>query len=81
MKVIKYELTVVWEDSDWTEELDKTLARSDIMNTEMSSYDLKTIYEEDFEFKERTEEGEETGSWYEDWFLRAGELLSHGDRT
>ena len=75
MKLIKYELTVVWEDTDWTEELDKTLARSDIMNQEMSVYSMKEISQKDFEFEARSEEGEETGSWYEKWFKTAGELL------
>ncbi len=73
MKLIKYELTVVSEDEELN--IEEAFGKLDIVNEEMCSFSMKKISDMDFEFEERSEEGEETGSWYEKWYTKAGRLL------
>ena len=73
MKLIKYELIVVSEEDELP--IEEALGSSDVVNSEMCAFSMSKILVTDLEFENRSEEGEQTGSWYEKWYKKAGELL------
>lgn len=74
MKLIKYELTVISEELELA--IEEALGSSDTVNEEMCAFSMKKILDMDFEFDERSEEGEQTGSWYERWYAKASRILA-----
>ena len=73
MKIVIYILTVVSEEHELP--MEEVIGSSDVVNEEMCVLALKKIEETWIPFEERTEKGEETGSWYEKWYSRAGDVL------
>jgi len=73
MKLIKYELIVVSEEDELP--IEEALGSSDVVNSDMCSFTMKKVLETWVPFEGRSEEGEQTGSWYEKWYKKAGELL------
>ena len=73
MKLIKYELIVVSEEDELP--IEEALGSSDVVNSDMCSFTMKKVLETLVPFEGRSEEGEQTGSWYEKWYKKAGELL------
>ena len=74
MKLVKYELTVISEDDELS--IEEALGSSDVVNSEMCAFSMKKILDMNFEFEGRSEEGEQTGSWYEKWYSKASRLLA-----
>ena len=74
MKLIKYEVTVISENEEL--DIEEALGESDIVNSEMFAFSMTKVLDMDFEFEERSEEGEQTGSWYDKWYTKASRLLA-----
>tara|TARA_B100000749_G_scaffold279265_1_gene271677 strand:+ start:1260 stop:1499 length:240 start_codon:yes stop_codon:yes gene_type:complete len=75
MKLRKYELWLVNEETEGVLDLEYIVGHSDEVNSSTCCFEIWPIGEEHIDFEKMTEEIMQTKEWYERWYSKATELL------
>ena len=76
MKLRKYEIWLVNEETQGLLDLEYIIEHSDEVNSQTCAFEIWPIGEERIDFEDMTEEAIQTREWYDRWYSKANELLT-----